>query len=440
MMEIREAANWLADLSFAPRLLILLVLLILTFAVVYYLLGARNESIERVFDAELPKTKDPRQWLKKIRAQGRLISFVVAGFFVVFFSAMFLLLFFPDVPIVRTVLERDQYDTQAPHLYVQMSQNYSYLYLAPEAQKEVSAIEDSLEFQNVSKDTLTFFRITAWLYKDFGDMDTFYNTYSLDHTNYISLGVVDVGTLAPQESFKLQLADIYEKIQKKFEGTNLNLHNLLLPTIGQEANCRIAGGPTTASEKYTNDAELLGKVSRFVPQVSGKPLDAICGTPLKLVLTYRIDSNIYSLLFLGGTYYFGRRTDAGLIPFPAAIASFVKPRLSLMREQSGAEDNVINMDLEIAGRYSGQLRDGLLSVYTVTQPESEEQLDQQLAINLNTTITRELADKASKEIENGRLREALATVERLINLEPTNQKALEVRAWILDRISADVTP
>jgi hypothetical protein len=358
--------------------------------------------------------------------------------------------YFPRVPVppdsdgreitadaIESEFEERTVPAVQPHLYVQHNENYSYLYLSESVDKNTSNVEDSLTLKNISDDVLTFFRVTVYAYTSLVDPRDFYQTYSLNtQQNYTYLGMLDVGSLNREEEFIFRMTTAYEWLVSRTQITSSDLQNLLFPKLGESVDCVIDREAGNREQAYTDDEEMLGRFFVLNPKQGSYELDGICGVPLKVVVSYRVGTQAYSLLFMGGTYYYGRTLgDSSLVAYPTAVAGFIKPRLSLLRPISGAMERPINMDLEIAGRHSGPLDNpDHIVIYTVTEPRGEEQIDQQLALNIHRSINRDLADQANREIRGREYQSGFETLSRLINLEPHNSGAIEALEWVRQRL------
>lgn len=437
-MKILALANWIADLHPGLKAVLVVLTVALAFLIVVYLLGPRSAALDQVVDAKLPRSRDPRKWLKWIRGRGISFRRFVCSLIVIIVVILLALLIFPDVGPVAKLLGRNIPSSVPAHLFVQYNQNYSYLYLKESADKHASNVEDVLTFQNITTEPLTFFRISIFVFKDFANPKAFYHTYSLDSgTEYQSLGTIDVGSLGREQKYVLPMTEIYDRFRSKIDMNKETFDEFLFPTVGRTLTCVIDTPSTKQHQVFTDDEKILNIIAMLAPHPTGQQLDAICGVPLKLVVHYRLAGNQYSLLFMGGAFYFGRKTDGDLVPYPVVVASFVKPRLSLGRRQSGATPKVINMDLEVSGTYSGQIGDPeIMAFYFVTQPNGDEQLDQLFGVHVNTATTKNLAAKANLQIERGNLQEAIDTLDRLINLEPQNTEAISAREQLREQIDA----
>lgn len=441
MNVLHNWANYAISLNIWWKALAASLLALLVSVSLLYIWGKRSSFVENALKAKFPEGKDPRGWvlfLSRHGPIGKWIASVLAGLFL---AVLFILLFFNESKLAKSLGLNYRYLSVAPHLFVQYHHNYADLYLKQDTDGKVENVEDNLVFQNISDKPLTHFQILVFSFAEFHNPLDFYRWYSIDTgKDYLSLGAISVGSLKAQEEYRVSLSTIYKMFADKTGKGISDLNGYLFPTIGESTSCRTLREPQRSNQAYTDKADLLNRFSMQRPAAGGRELDAICGLPLKLEVNYRYGSDQFSSLFVGGNFYYGRALPQGIVPHPIAIASFIKPRLSLSRSLSGSNPQVINMDLEITHGPSSELRDRSFMVYSsVMQPEGDEQLDQLLSITVDENLESRLWDLARQKVRDGSNMVALTLLNRLLNLQPGNVEAMRLKQQ-LSALSTNTLP
>lgn len=435
MKPIIEFGNLLANLPLWLRVLLILVVLGLLVTSLAYVWGLRPQAIKKVVQADIPKSRDPRDWLvyfSRFGWKGKTVVTVLSFTLVVALSVP---LMFSHFGVVAKVLGRNQARAVTSHLFVQHYENYTHLFLEEVSSRNYSQVEDSLQFQNISPSALTHFRILAFVFVDLANLADFYRFYSIDTgTQYIPLGTFDVGSLKSEETYTMRMEEIYGKLLERTNVSENELNDLLFPDVGEAIACDFKQVRQAPHQAFTKKPELHDKFFVQRAKFGDSDLDAICGFPVKLILNYRSGTSQVSNVLIGGTYYYGKLKDNKIIPHAVAVASFVKPRFSLIREKSGAEDEIVNMDVEISGRRFVRIpyrpNPNILAYYSVSEPEGDDQLDQQLSVTVDNGIEARLATRAQILLKAGEVEEAVQTLDRLLNLSPKNEQARMLRARI----------
>jgi hypothetical protein len=437
MKQIIAFGNLLANLPLWVRVLAIVLLLGLLFVSIAYVWGLRPEAVKKVIQADIPRSRDPREWLKfvsrfgwKGKATVTILSLALVGLLV-------LPLLFSNFGFVATFLGRNQVRAISSHLFVEHYQNYNYLFLQEVTARNYSQVEDSLKFQNISGGPLTHFRILTFLFTDFANPADFYHFYSIDTgTQYIALDVFDVGLLKSEESYTLRIKDVYDRLLERTDVTDNELNALLFPRIGEPLSCDFRKSRQASNQAYSRKPNLHNKFVVPHPNFRNVALDAMCGFPIKLIVNYHSGTSQVSNVLVGGTFYYGKSQDKKIVPYPESVASFVKPRFSLVREKSGAEDEIVNMDVEISGRnfmrIPFQPDPSILAWYFVVEPEGDEQLDQQLSLTVDNGFEARQTSRAQMLLKSGQVEEAKQTLDGLLNLSPGYEQARSLRAQISD--------
>lgn len=432
MKSIIDYGNALAGLPLLARVAVGLLLFILVAVFLSYMWGIRPHSLRKLIQAEFPKSWDPRKWLLYASNLGRKGKVATTVLVAVLAAVLLIPMLFPNSPVVIKLLGRNQFRAVSSHLFIEHYQSYNYLYLQAIAPRNYLQVEDSLTFQNVTDTPLTHFRILTFLFTDFAHPSDFYHYYSINTgTQYMSLGVFDVGSLKSQDSYTLKIRDLYTRALQSADVTENQLNALLFPKLGEPFACDYKKAQEKSNQAFSRNTTLYGHfvVPHF--KFGNVNLDAFCGLPIKLILNYHAGTSQFSSVLLGGTYYYGRFKGDKFVAYPDSVASFIKPRFSLVREKSGAEDEVVNMDVEIPSRNFRPIPyrhdPEILAWYSVVEPEGDEQLDQQVALTHDTGFEARQIARARFALEAGQVEEAKRTLEGLVTLSPSNKQAQELR-------------
>ncbi len=433
MKAIIDYGNALAGMPQLARVLIGFVLLALVAVFLAYMWGFRPQTLKTIVQEQFPKSLDPRQWLLYASKRSPKVKVAITALLAALALLVLAPMIFPNSPIVARILGRTQFRAISSHLFIEHFQSYNYHYLQAIPPRDYLQVADSLTFQNVSGAPLTHFRILTFLFTDFAHPSDFYHYYSIDTgTQYASLGVFDVGSLKSEDSYTLKIRDLYSKALQNVDLTEGQLNALLFPKVGEPFTCDFKKAQEKPNQAFSRKSDLHRHfvVPHF--KFENVNLDAFCGFPIKLVLNYHAGTSQYSSVLVGGTYYYGKFKGDKFVAYPDSVASFIKPRFSLVREKSGAEDEIVNMDVEIPGRNYRPIPyrhdPDIRAWYSVIEPEGDEQLDQQLAYTYDTAFESRQIARAQFAANAGRVEEANQILEGLLNLYPSSEKARELRA------------